>query len=321
MSFTMPDLVIESVLREGFIALKRNPDLIDDIFGSLLKAHVSKKYGEREIRRIKEMLTKRDWSFVHSFGEVEANLPCVSIQLGNESEARDVAHLDDIDEEVTQDITDPDKLAALVIVDDILPDSLDYEAGIIYFPDSVNLSKVHKNHLYIDADGNEFKIQGGIVNKPGQKQIVVEPRSEVNIISEGQIKSSIDYEQFAIRGVHNEVQLLLGIHTKDALTTKYIYILVKYLLMARKKAIIERNLVNVSYSGSDFTRNLKYEGDIVYTRYLTITGKVQDQWRSDKADIFDNVEVLVKVPKDIMTTEDLDREDQTIQVGPTDQGD
>lgn len=321
MSFTMPDLVIESVLREGFMAIKRRPELIDDIFGSLLKSHVSEKYGQKEIRRIKEMIAKKDWSFVHSFGEVEANLPCVSIQLGNESEAKGIAHLDDMDEEVTQDITDEDKLAALVIEDNILPDNLDYEAGIIYLPDSVNLSKVHVNHIYVDADDNEFVIIGGVVNEPGQKQVVVAARSEVNIMDVGRIKSSINYEQFAVRGVHNDVQLLLGVHTKDALTTKYIYILVKYILLAGKKKIIQRNLINMSYQGSDFTRNLKYEGDIVYTRFLTITGNVQDQWRSDKADIFDNVEVRVKVPKDLMTTEDLDKQDQTIQVGPTDQGD
>lgn len=317
----MPDLVIESVLREGFMAIKRRPELIDDIFGSLLKSHVSEKYGQKEIRRIKEMIAKKDWSFVHSFGEVEANLPCVSIQLGNESEAKGIAHLDDMDEEVTQDITDEDKLAALVIEDNILPDNLDYEAGIIYLPDSVNLSKVHVNHIYVDADDNEFVIIGGVVNEPGQKQVVVAARSEVNIMDVGRIKSSINYEQFAVRGVHNDVQLLLGVHTKDALTTKYIYILVKYILLAGKKKIIQRNLINMSYQGSDFTRNLKYEGDIVYTRFLTITGNVQDQWRSDKADIFDNVEVRVKVPKDLMTTEDLDKQDQTIQVGPTDQGD
>jgi hypothetical protein len=319
MSFTMPDLVIESILREGFIALKRNPDLIDDVFASLTRSYASKKYGEKELQRIKDMISKRDWGFVHSFGEVESNVPCVSIQLGNESEDRGLAHLEDFDESVTEDIVDPEELAELVRVSNIQPDSYDPISGTVYVPDSVNLTQVHVNLLYVDAAGTEHVILGGIDNTNGQKQFVVAKNSEVDISDEGEIKSSIDYKQYEVRGVHNDVQILLGIHTKDALMTKYIYILVKYFLLARKKALIERCFIASSYQGSDFTRNLKYEGDIVFTRFLTVSGKVQDTFRSDQEDIFDNVEVITKVPKDVATTEDLGLEDQTIQVGDTDQ--
>jgi hypothetical protein len=321
MSFTMPDLVVESVLREGFAALKRNPDLIDDIFDSLLQSHVSSKYGQRELARIKTVLSERDWSFVHSFGEVESNMPCVSIQLGSETEARDLAHLEDLDEEVTRPITDADQLANLVKVSGILPDALDYEAGIVYVANTVNLTTVQHNNIYVDASGLEHIITGGIDNTNGSKQFCVAPFSEVDISAEGHIKSSIDYEQFAVRGVHNDVQLLLGIHTKDALTTKYFYILVKYFLMARKKTLIERNFIASSYQGSDFTRNLQYAADVVYTRYLTVTGKVQDSWTSEQADIFDNIEVITKVPIDVSTTADLGLGNSTVQVGTTDQGD
>lgn len=319
MSFTMPDLVIESVLREGFIALKRKPELIDDVFASLTKNYADKKYGEKELQRIKDAVAKRDWSFVHSFGEVEANLPCVSIQLGNESEDKGLAHLEDYEDDVTEEITDPDELTALVKISGIQPLDYDMDSGTVYLDNSVNLTDIYPNLIYVDAAGIEHKIIGGIDNTSGQKQFVVEPGSDVDISDEGQIKSGINYRQFTLRGVHNEVQILLGIHTKDALLTKYIYILVKYFLLSRKKSLIERCFIVSSYQGSDFTRNLKYEGDIVFTRFLTVSGKVQDNFMSDEGDIFDNVEVITKVPKDQATTEDLSLEDQTVQVGDTDQ--
>jgi len=319
MSFTMPDLVVESILREGFMALKRKPELIDDVFASLTKNYADKKYGQKELQRIKDAIQKRDWGFVHSFGEVESNLPCVSIQLGNESEDKGTAHLEDFEADVTENITDPDELAGLVKISNIQPLDYDELSGTVYLDNSVNLSSVYPNLLYVDAAGVEHKIIGGIDNTSGQKQFVVEPMSEVDISDEGHIKSSIDFKQYTERGVHNDVQILLGIHTKDALLTKYFYILVKYFLLSRKKDMIDRCFIVSSYQGSDFTRNLKYEGDIVYTRFLTITGKVQDTFRSDQADIFDNVEVITKVPKDVATTEDLDLQDQTVQVGETDQ--
>ena len=34
----------------------------------------------------------------------------------------------------------------------------------------------------------------------------------------------------------------------------------------------------MSFSGSDFTRNLQYKGDIVFNRFLTISGRIEDNW-------------------------------------------
>jgi hypothetical protein len=318
MSFSFPDLIVESVLRDGFAVLKRNPDLIDKIFASLTSDFLNTKYGDKELQRIKDQIIKKDWSFVHSFGMVEANLPCVSIQLGSENEAKEIAHLEDFEGEVTEDITDPDQLNALIVVQNILPDSYDYQSGAILVPDAIDLSSIYINLVYVDAVGNEFFITGGINNTPGQKQFMVEAGSEVDISDVGYIKSSIDYIQYANRGVHSDVNLLLGVHTKDALLTKYFYSLVKYFLIARKKSLIERNFICSSYQGSDFTRNLKYEADIVYTRFLTLTGKVQDQFSSELDAAFDNIDVRITVPRATATNDELGRQDQTIQVQDND---
>lgn len=319
MSFVLPDLVVESVLREGFIGLKRNPAILDDVFSSLTRSYANKKYGDRELRRIKDYIAKYDFSFVHSFGEVEANLPCVSIQLGNETEDRNLAHLEDFEEDQDFDIIDPDQLADLVKVTNILPTQYDDDTGTVHVPDGVDLSQVHINLLYVDAAGTEFQILGGIDDTPGSKQFMVAPLAGVDISEEGLIKSGIDYEQVTIRGVHSDVNLMLGVHTKEALLTKYFYILVKYFLLSRKRSLIERHFICSSYQGSDFTRNLKYQGDMVFTRFLTLTGKVHDSFKSDQTDIFDIVDVGIKVPKDVKTTEDLGLEDSTIQVSDTPQ--
>ena len=314
LSFNMPDLIVESVLRDGFAVLKRHPELIDKIFVSLTYSYNQEKYGQKEIQRIKDQIIKKDWSFVQSFGMVEANLPCVSIQLGSENEAKELAHLEDFEGQVNEPITDPDQLAKLIIINNITPESMDPVSGTVYVADSVDLSAAHINLIFVDASGIEYTIVGGINNTAGSKQFMVPEGSFVDISGPGYIKSAIDFINYATRGVHSEVQLLLGVHTKDALLTKYFYVLVKYFLIARKKSLIDRNFICSSYQGSDFTRNLKYEADIVYTRFLTLTGKVQDSFSSELDAIFDSIDVTITVPRATATNAELGRQNLTVQV-------
>ena len=315
---TMPDLIVESVLRDGFKVLKRNPQIIDKIFHSLTRNYVQEKYGQKELERIKEFIKTKDWSFVSSFAMVEANLPCVSIQLGAESEAKEVAHLEDFDGEAVEPIYDPDELADLVVVPSFTPTGFDPQSGAVSVQDNVNLTQVYPNLVFVDASGNEFFVTGGIDLTPGQQQFMITLGSAPNIAGPCIIKSSIDYIKFSNKSVHTDVQLLLGIHTKDALLTKYMYLLVKYFLIARKKSLIERNFICSSFSGSDFTRDLKYQADIVYTRFLTLTGKVQDQFSSELDQIFDSINVIVQVAKDVATNEELGRQNLTVQVNDND---
>lgn len=97
--------------------------------------------------------------------------------------------------------------------------------------------------------------------------------------------------------------------------------------MSRKADLINRCFQKTTFQGSDFTRNLQYEGDHVFTRFLTVSGMIEDSWRSDEITQIDNIEVTTLVPKGAAndqdadtddpqgaTTEQLDKTDQTIQV-------
>jgi hypothetical protein len=170
--------------------------------------------------------------------------------------------------------------------------------------------------LFVDAAGVEHKIIGGIVNEDGEKQFQIAEDSEVDISEAGLIKSPISYKVTEIKGVSSDVNILLGIHSKEALFTKYMYVIVKYFLLSRKADLINRDFFVSSYKGSDFTRNLEYEGDIVYSRFLTISGKTQDDWKGEDIPQVDNIEVVVAVPGNEPTPEDLGPDDSTVQ--PTD---
>ena len=279
MSFILPDLVIESVLREGFADLKANPERINDVFGDLLNTAYLSKYGSAELTRIKNEIQKNDWSFVHSFSEVHKRVPCVSIQLLTDVEAKNVTYLEDNTGFIGEEITDIDELADLVKITNIMPTSYDPKTGIVKVPDSVDLTEAYPNLVFEDFEGGEFPITGAIIETDGKKQFGVKPGSDVKITGIGLIKSGVSEKCYNTFGVHTNVQIMLGVHNKEALMTKYMYILVKYFLLSRKKDLIRRCFITSTFQGSDFTRNLETEGDILFHRFLTISGKVEDTWQ------------------------------------------
>lgn len=320
MSFQLSDLVIESIIRDGFAAVRRDPTIIDDVFAQMqrLGPLMNKKFGNREVRKIKDFFVNNEIFIVQAFSQVVDNLPCISIQLIDNSEDTKLSVMDDFADDVQKIFTDPEQLASLIILSGIELEGYDSKSGTVYVADSANLDKIHTNHILVDFEGMEFQILGGIVNTPGAKQFLIQAQAEVNVIGPADVKSSINFKQYEKRSVQEQDKLLLGLHTKERLLTIYMYILVKYFIVSRKRDLINRGFQLATYSGSDFTRNIDYV-EPVFSRYLTVSGMTQNDWISDKVIPIDLVDVEVLVAKDRAGNEELKRTDQTVKVDERDE--
>jgi hypothetical protein len=218
--------------------------------------------------------------------------------VGSDTEHKPRAHLSDDYEEVTEQIADPVQLAALHRVNNLQVLSYDPTTGKVVVDDTTDLSPVYKGMIYVDSTATEHFILGNINNTVGDKSFFLNKNEDVDFHdTTGFIKSSLDYEVYEVKGVTGDEQLVIGVHSKDALTTKYLYILIKYFILSRKPDMIKRGLYLSSYSGSDFNRDSAYIGDQVFTRFCTITGKIDDTWRSDQVILVDNI-VVNPVPID-----------------------
>lgn len=291
--FHLPELIVESIIRDGIKNCQDDPTVIDNVFAQLTRAYATKKYGAAEITKIKAMIIK-PLNVVFSYHELDANVPCFSIMIGEDSEDRKRAHLDDDYGQVETAITDPTELAALVRVDNITGAIYYPQSGKLSIPDSANLSQIYANMLFVDASDQKFPILGGISDVPGDKSVFIQKNMDqenINLTGICSIRSSLDYEIHQVRGVTSDVKLVIGCHSKDALTTKYLYLLLKYFILSRKHDLISRDFYLASYSGSDFTRDQEYQADKLYTRFLTVTGKVDDCWDSDQVVLIDNIEI------------------------------
>ncbi len=312
-TFLLPDLIVESVIRDGLAVLFNNPDQIDRIFSSLKYTYNQRKYGTTELDRIKNLILKEEINVVHSFNEVQASLPCFSIQLGTDVEDQRLAHLDDFQADVRETMTDPDELANLIRLDNIVPIAYDEKSGQLSLVDETDLVNIYPNLILVDAAGNEFKILPGMSNTTGNKFITIEKHQTPDLTDFLLIKSSINFKQFEVRSVVSNVNLMIGVHSKNTLTTKYLYILLKYFMLKHKQTLIKRGLMVATYQGSDFTKNMEYHGDMVYNRFLNISGKIQESWAGDDGEIIDNVQLQVYIPKDRASAEELGVETQTIK--------
>lgn len=313
MGFRLPDLIVESVIREGFASVRRDSTIIDDVFEDLVQSFNSKKYGDREINRIKEFCRTKEVRIVHSFAQVPIGLPCVSIQLMADDEDKAITHLDDFEEDIQRTHTDPDDIANEVVLSGLSAESYDPLTGIVIFDDATDLSLVHRNQLFEDADGTTFRILGSIDTTPGNVSFAIDKAQEPNLVGPCQVRSSINFEQFEIRGTVDQVRLLIGVHAQDRLMTIYLYTLLKYFLSARKLDLVRRGYQSFSFSGSDFTRNNNY-AEPVFERFLTTSGIVQDSWNSDKVIPIEDIEIEADVQRDEATNEQIGHEDQTVQV-------
>ncbi len=289
--FVLPELILESIIRDGIQNVKNNNDIIDSVFAQLTRAYNTQKYGTNELARIKTMINKVEIPVVYTYSEVDAKSPCFSIMLGTDDEEKRRAHLNDHYEELVEQIADTEQLAALVRVADLVVTGYNAKSGKVDVDPDTDLSNIYKGLIYVDEASTEHDILGGISNETGNKFFFIGKNEDVAFGGEtpGSIKSSLDYEVTEIKGVTDEVKLIIGCHSKDALTTKYLYILLKYFILSRKADLISRGFVTSTFNGSDFSRNQEYTGDKVFTRFATFTGKHDDTWRSDLVELIDNV--------------------------------
>lgn len=296
--FKSPELILESIIRDGFQNVAADPTIIDYVFNELTRTYNAVKYGQPEIVKIKALIAK-DIAVVYSYAEVDSHSPCYSIMLGGDDEDKKRAHLGDYYEFVTEPITDPIQLAALIKVDNMLVTGYDPLTGFVSVDDTVDLTPAYKTLLYIDSIGTSHDLTGGIDNTPGQKGFFIGKDETVDFsLPNGQLKQFFTENQFEVRGLTSDVKLVIGVHSKNVLTTKWLYILLKYFIFSRKTDMISRGLYVSSYNGSDFIRDTEFQGDMVYTRFLTVSGKVDDTWRADQVDLIDQV-IIQGTPGDI----------------------
>ena len=284
MAFILPELCIESVLRDSLANLVNNPNTIDRIFAQLKEPYLAGKYGQKELNRIKNLILTKQISIVHNLSDVGVSPLSFSLQLGSDVEDQRLAILNDFDSIGSEEIEPEEKASSLLVTD------IDERSGKVTFEPSTDLSNVKRGNLLVDIQGETFVIQA-ILNTAIERAVLISKNSDIDASSLIRIISSIDTKDHEELSIRSDEQIIIGVHAKDALLTKYLYILLKFFMNSHRSLLTKRGFIVSSFHGSDFTRQVAYKGDHMYDRFYTITGKIEDSWRADEATQIESVDV------------------------------
>ncbi len=303
MSFKLTEFIIESVIRDGFKIIRNSLgtdlDIVDDIFGEMLQPHLAAYYGQKEINKIKELVKDEVINISQGYNLQDVKTPVISINLANNIESENYAAFEDFLDEVDTPIT-PTLMAG--------PFNATSYNSVTGFIDvdiaNPDLSIVHTGHIFVDGDNNKYPIVGGIDNDVGQKHFMLDRDLVIDNLDGCIIQANTEISRRVRRATREQEMITITIMSQNQLITKYLYILVKYLLLSNKKTLIERGLELTSYDGTDFMRSEHLPSN-VFTRFLTVrSGFIEHSWTAETHVPFGYADPAIKVKRDVLLRED-----------------
>jgi hypothetical protein len=314
------DVIIAEAIRQGLEDMRKNLWLLDDVFANFTKEPALKdKYGQKEIDAAKDWFLNNKIEVNLRYRNDKDQFPCVTIALGSSSEKEEMKHLGDLSTEV--ETLMPNQIGKPIpyIVKPFIPISYDQTTGVLTVPDSVSMRGVRSGQILVDPDtGNGYIIQEVISNG-----IKLEPNLKISLTRAGIVPQ---YQIYKARREHTFFQetYSIGCHVHgDPAPLLWLHAIVLYTILRYRESLLEgRQFAQSSVSSSDLVQNPNFEGpggENVFSRYITLTGQVENSWLKTPFRIIEAVEINeeneegfrsgIKILSNLDSPESLDTED------------
>jgi hypothetical protein len=286
------DVIIAEAIRQGLEDMRKNLWLLDDVFANFTKEPALKdKYGQKEIDAAKDWFLNNKIEVNLRYRNDKDQFPCVTIALGSSSEKEEMKHLGDLSTEV--ETLMPNQIGKPIpyIVKPFIPISYDQTTGVLTVPDSVSMRGVRSGQILVDPDtGNGYIIQEVISNG-----IKLEPNLKISLTRAGIVPQ---YQIYKARREHTFFQetYSIGCHVHgDPAPLLWLHAIVLYTILRYRESLLEgRQFTQSSVSSSDLVQNPNFEGpggENVFSRYITLTGQVENSWLKTPFRIIEAVEI------------------------------
>jgi hypothetical protein len=314
------DVIIAEAIRQGLEDMRKNLWLLDDVFANFTKEPALKdKYGQKEIDAAKDWFLNNKIEVNLRYRNDKDQFPCVTIALGSSSEKEEMKHLGDLSTEV--ETLMPNQIGKPIpyIVKPFIPISYDQTTGVLTVPDSVSMRGVRSGQILVDPDtGNGYIIQEVVSNG-----IKLEPNLKISLTRAGIVPQ---YQIYKARREHTFFQetYSIGCHVHgDPAPLLWLHAIVLYTILRYRESLLEgRQFAQSSVSSSDLVQNPNFEGpggENVFSRYITLTGQVENSWLKTPFRIIEAVEINeeneegfrsgIKILSNLDSPESLDTED------------
>lgn len=290
------DVIIREAILKGLEDIRQNPWLLDDIFSQFKHPSLSSKYGQKEIDNAKEWFGTGGGTG----NAIEVNLryrndkdrfPCVTIALGSSAEKDDLKTLGDLTTQteilLPSDINKPIK----PILSSFVPESFDSENNTITIPSNVNPRGVRPGQVIADPTTG----LGAVITGVQGRKIFIAPGTQLEgsrfvVVPQNMFyKARVESTKF--QEVYN-----IGCHVSgDPSSLLWLHSIVQYSLLRYRESLLEGMCFDISsITSSDLAPNQNFEGpggELVFSRYITLTGQVENSWIKAPKRIIEAVEI------------------------------
>jgi len=265
------DVIIRTAIVAALADLRANPWLLDYVFASLPKDEMTMKdYGEKSVERAKEWFLKTKIPVAMVPRLNEAQVPCITIKLQDSQESEvtlaDVHYQPtELNDGVWPNIVGPFTPAKYNAATGIMVPPAGALGDALLAPNMVVIDATGKVHTIIEAfDDGSFSIKQGTIADFTGSVIRGQKPSYITQLE------SVAYRESYLIGVHvgGEPVYLTWMHSI------LVFVLLRYKQALLESRGFERSVVN----STDFDRNEYFEAEMVFSRYLTITGYVRQYW-------------------------------------------
>lgn len=273
------DILIRGAVIAAIADLRANPYLLDYVFASLpVDTLTARAYGTGEVERAK------DW-FLHTEIKVYLNVnmnnvqfPCISIALANSVE--DDTTLGDVHYEPQED-TD---LSWPVLAGPLTPVSYDVATGTVVFTSAALGGLIlAPGMLLVDRAGRQHQI----LEVPDYTTTAVIAPGTTADFTDVSVRAARPTQITGIESASYKETYSLGCHTdSEAVYVTYLHSILIFALLRYKETLLEgRGFERSVLSSSDLRRDEEILPELLFSRYVQVTGYVRQAWpkvRSDK---------------------------------------
>jgi len=265
------DVIIRAAILQALDNIYNDPRLIDQVFHSLEEDDLTKdQLGAKQIEMAKDWFINSHIPVVMNFRAAEEAVPCITISLQDSVEAEqthgDVHY-------VTQEPTAGDWPA---LTDPFSPRAYSPTSGIMLLPDDImGDTVVAPGMVVVTRAGREYTI----LENMGDNEIALAPYTSDDFTN-AVIKGTTDRYVTTIESVVFRESYQIGIHVQnEPMNLLVLHSILKFALLKYKQDLLEaRGFERSVLASTDFRRNQEFDMELVYSRYINITGYVRQSW-------------------------------------------
>lgn len=264
------DLIVRTAILEGIKDLRSKPWLLKYCFAGLTQDELTRDvYGQLEVDRAIEWFIKTDIPVFLNIRTDTSKFPCISIKLASSADAE--ATLGDVNWQPQEDADYAwNNLAGPFV------GQYNYDTGVVTLPDSTAQQIVlAENQVLIDATNRAWTIEQ-VLNFT---QVKISKNLKIDL-SKTFVRGQPPGYVTTLESMLFKETYQIGCHASaEAVHLVYLHSIVTFILLMYKQSLLEaRNLERTQIQSSDLVQNTTFENELVYSRYINLTGYCEQSW-------------------------------------------